>query len=154
MKREDYLKKMKQQKKETVELEDTILKTGLKLQTIKDQNNKFIESIRKFEPEFKYMDDFTIEHLNSQDELEIEYQKLHQQLLNGWKSDEELKDFFKEHDNYLVDRLSSLLDTTLTRENKVGSVINKMYDELGSMENYLLKMVNKDPKEYHFVEEK
>lgn len=145
---------MKEQKKESIELEDTILKTGLQLQTVKEQNNKFIEIIKNFEPEFKQMDNFTIEHLTTQDELEFEYQKLNEQLLNGWKSDEELKDFFKEHDNDLVDRLSSLLETTINRENRVGSVINKMYKELGNMENYLLKMIKKDPKEFHFIEEK
>lgn len=145
---------MKKQKNESIELEDTILKTGLKLQTIKEQNNKFIDTIKNFEPEFKYMDNFTIEHLTTQDELEFEYQKLHEQLLNGWKSDEELKDFFKEHDNDLVNRLESLLDTTMSRENRVGSVIDKMYKELGNMENYLLKMINKNPKEFNFIEEK
>lgn len=145
---------MKKQKVESVDLEDKILKTGLKMQTIKDQNNKFTEAIKAFEPEFKYMDNFVVDHLTTQDELEIEYQKLHQQLLNGWKSDEELKDFFKEHDNDLVNRLATLLDTTKNRENQVGSVISKMYSELGNMENYLLKMVNKDPKEFHFIENK
>lgn len=152
VKREESLRKMRQQKKEKIDLENEILQTGLKLQTLKDQNNKFVDAIRNFEPEFKYMDDLSLEELDSEDKLEEEYQKLHQKLTDGWKSDDDLKELFKKQDSDLIDKLGTLLDDTLTRENKVGIVTSKLYSELGGLEQYLMRMANLDSKKVEIVE--
>ncbi|CAF0809878.1 unnamed protein product [Brachionus calyciflorus] len=152
VKREESLRKMRQQKKEKIDLENEILQTGLKLQTLKDQNNKFVEAIRNFEPEFKYMDNLSLEELDSEDKLEEEYQKLHKKLTDGWKSDDDLKELFKKQDSDLIDKLGTLLDNTLTRENKVGIVTSKLYSELGGLEQYLMRMVNLDSNKVEMVE--
>ena len=76
-KRTETIDKMKSQNEELKALENEILETGLKLHSVYRHNNIFVDSIHKFEENYKNMDTITIDALQNRDALVDEYDRLH-----------------------------------------------------------------------------
>lgn len=89
------------------------------------------------------MDSLVIEELTDQDSLQSEYDRLHRELLEGWKADEETKKMFAYQDQSLIDKLDELLSKTNIRETRVGNVTSNLYQQLENMNKYLIKMIGK-----------
>ena len=76
-KRTETIDKMKSQNEELKALENEILETGLKLHSVYRHNNIFVDSIHKFEENYKNMDTITIDALQNRDTLVDECDRLH-----------------------------------------------------------------------------
>lgn len=76
-KRSWALKQLKEQNSEIKVLESEILDTGLKAQTIKEQNDKFVQAIQDIELQFESMDNEMDESEQNEKILQEEYDRLH-----------------------------------------------------------------------------
>ena len=75
-KRNMAIKQMKDQNNEVKQLENEILDIGLKTQTIKEQNDKFIQAIQNIELEFKSVDNEVNESDKDEISLKREYNRI------------------------------------------------------------------------------
>ena len=72
---------MKEQNEELNRLENEILDTGLKTQTIKEQNDKFVNAIEAIQLEFKSLESEKGQNEMDQDQLQTEYNRLNRKRL-------------------------------------------------------------------------
>ena len=80
-KRSLALKQMKEQNEELNQLEQEILITGLKTQTIKEQNDIFLHAIQDIQTEFELLGNEKQDAEMDQDRLEKEYNRLNRKIL-------------------------------------------------------------------------
>lgn len=97
--REKGLKQMKEQNEEKKNLEDVILGTGVKLETLRQENDRFIQvsllsnkvgwsclvkfsfqAIRNFEKEYQHMTDTAVEQMQNKVALQNEYSRIHRKF--------------------------------------------------------------------------
>jgi hypothetical protein len=152
IKRQDTISKLSSNAEELKNLENEILEIGLKTQTINTENKKFIQEIRAFEGDYSSIDLFILNNQDSERILEIEYNRIHDQLKEGWKTDVELEKYFETEDLQLITKIQTLLQRTLTRENNVLNLTKSFSRELNDFDYYLKEMANiksteKDPEE-------
>lgn len=79
--RKAYLEQMKKHNEERMRAENEILRTGLRMQTVKMENDKFVDAIRRFEADFNGFKEIEMETDQDVDAFRREYLKLHRNLI-------------------------------------------------------------------------
>ena len=135
------MRTLKEQSQHLSQLEHNILRTGLKASTIKSQNGKFIKAIQAFELEYAALDLEKASVLDSQKDIENEFERNNIQLLEGWKNDQDLETMFVAKDRDLIVKLAVVLAKSQTREKDVDVISEKLYREIEFQTEYLNKLL-------------
>ncbi len=132
---------MREQAEGLRKLESEILAAGLKLSTLTEQNDKFVQAIRLLEAEYAQLDSEKLQVLRTREEVENEYDRITVRLVEGWEDDKDLGEMFVEKDQELVRRLAVVLKRTKKRERDVDLIAEKLQIEINMQSSYIDKMI-------------
>jgi len=132
---------MREQAEGLRKLESEILAAGLKVSTLTEQNDKFVQAIRLLEAEYAQLDSEKLQVLRTREEVENEYDRITVRLVEGWADDKDLGEMFVEKDQELVRRLAVVLKRTKKRERDVDLIAEKLQIEINMQSSYIDKMI-------------
>ncbi len=132
---------MREQAEGLRKLESEILAAGLKVSTLTEQNEKFVQAIRLLEAEYAQLDSEKLQVLRTREEVENEYDRITVRLVEGWADDKDLGEMFVEKDQELVRRLAVVLKRTKKRERDVDLIAEKLQIEIDVQSSYIDKMI-------------
>jgi len=138
--RQLYLNNMKRRNEETKLMEQTILNSGVRFDTLKAENERFREAIGGLAKEIEGYANKRTDTEERRGELTTELVQIETKLLNGWRSDNQIEKEFERNDANIILKLHEFFVKTRSRENKVHNVTDKMYKELEDFSLYITKM--------------
>lgn len=99
-----------------------------------------LKAIKEFEIQFKQIEQFGLDEIDDEARLRDEYEKLHRQLVQGWREDMSMQEKFTRDDQEMMRKLDDLLVRTNAREDQVGLVKSNLSTGIRMMNEYLGKM--------------
>ncbi|XP_022107869.1 coiled-coil domain-containing protein 175-like isoform X2 [Acanthaster planci] len=140
------LSKMKEQAKEHQQIEENIFKTGKKLTTVMQENDKFKKGINKLEGECDSI--VQQNNINSalKGNLTSELILQRDRLVEGWEKEKLMQKESSGRDRILLDDITDLQKRTDKREQNIAHVTERLHNELIVLAHFLTDVADRRPK--------
>lgn len=79
--------------------------------------------------------------LDTQKDLENEFERINLELVEGWQNDQDLETMFVANDKDLILKLAQILTKSQRRERDVEAISDKLYREIELQTDYLDKLM-------------
>ncbi|XP_070578236.1 coiled-coil domain-containing protein 175-like isoform X2 [Ptychodera flava] len=141
------LQTMREQAKETREMEEKIYHAGRKLKSVIEENEKFRQEMKKMDDELASFDQQTLTNATLKEALQEEVARQRGKLEEGWKEDKDMEKEFAERDKSFLDDITELQKRTDKREQRVSDITDKLQQELVLLATFLETVANRRPVE-------